>query len=232
MDSAFTKFIYSQTELTYLKDTDSLEIQRKNVEELILRAHLNSCFGVCVREAWVSFAAELIKERQSALKVVSVAGFPNGFAFTTLEKMKLVEVAFMHGAFDVDIVINMHWLKEKRYSLIKEEWKQIHQLVGEKTLKIIFENSLLTLDEKKYLYPLAAEVFLDNPRGYRFFKTNTGYNGVAQTQDVELMSQFTQKIIGIKPAGGIKNIEMAKSFYDIIQKNDVPLFRIGSSSIV
>lgn len=234
------KDILSVTELTFLNDQLPHNDQLTAINNLIQRAYSNQCFGVCVREQWVAMAASIISNNNYGLEVISVAGFPEGSQFTTTQKIDLISKAFEDKASEVDIVINLDWIKNGNFDAQYQEWSTIHKHIGNKGLKIIFENSLLTLEEKKRTYAMAAEIFendqeLQSNKGLRFFKTGTGYHGSAIVQDIELMSQFTNNhTIGIKAAGGIKTFEQALTFFNafLSASSNTKLFRIGSSSIV
>lgn len=229
--------ILSITELTFLNDNMTLVDQEKSVEDLLARAINNSCLGVCVREQWVQKSRKILDESNSNLLLVSVIGFPNGSDYSIEQKLELLEKASSDGADEFDMVISLDWVKSGQWDRLQKEWHQMHVATGSKALKLIFENSLLSKEEKKLTYKLAREVFLEQMKGNRFFKTNTGYHGSALLDDIQMMKEYTQDIIGIKAAAGIKTLDQARAFcasVNMIRSTDLntKLFRIGSSSLI
>ena len=154
---------------------------------------------VCVYPAFVHQAVELVKNKR--IQVCSVIGFPTG-ATTSAVKLYEAQEAVENGATELDIVINLGWLKEGKTEEIYQEIAQICEETGQ-TVKTILEMSLLTETEKQ----LAAEICLD--AGASYLKTSTGWSGGATVEDVALLKKIAKGRVGIKASGGIRTLEQA-----------------------
>jgi deoxyribose-phosphate aldolase len=154
---------------------------------------------VCVYPAFVHQAVELVKNKR--IQVCSVIGFPTG-ATTSAVKLYEAQEAVENGATELDVVINLGWLKEGKTEEIYREIAQICEETGQ-TVKTILEMSLLTETEKQ----LAAEICLD--AGASYLKTSTGWSGGATVEDVELLKKIAKGRVGIKASGGIRTLEQA-----------------------
>ncbi len=162
-------------------------------------------FGICVNPCYVKLAKEHLAG--SDVKIVTVAGFPLGASATEVKVFE-TKKAIEDGADEVDMVINVTWLKDKKYDLIVNEIKKIKEACGSHNLKVILETDLLTKDEIKKACELCIE------GGADLVKTSTGFvkNGVgAKVEDVELMHN-TVKNHGllVKASGGIRDRESAE----------------------
>lgn len=172
---------------------------------LFNEAKENNFFGVCINPCYVKLAKE--KLLNTNIKVVTVIGFPLG-ANTTEVKVFETQKAIDDGADEIDMVINVTWLKDKKYDLIKKEIKNIKEACKNHYLKVILETDLLTKAEIKKACELCVE------SGADLVKTSTGFvkNGVgAKVEDVELMYN-TVKSHGllVKASGGIRDKETAE----------------------
>jgi deoxyribose-phosphate aldolase len=154
---------------------------------------------VCVYPAFVHQAVELVKNKR--IQVCSVIGFPTG-ATTSAVKLYEAQEAVENGATELDVVINLGWLKEGKTEEIYQEIAQICEETRQ-TVKTILEMSLLTETEKQ----LAAEVCLD--AGASYLKTSTGWSGGATVEDVALLKKIAKGRVGIKASGGIRTLEQA-----------------------
>ncbi len=155
--------------------------------------------AVCVYPASVRTAAELLQGKQP--KVCTVVGFPTG-AMTSKVKLYEAQEAVENGATELDVVINLGWLKAGQTEEMHQEIAEICGSTGQ-TVKAILETTLLTDAEKR----LAAEICMD--AGVRFLKTSTGWNGGATVADVGLLKQATQERVGIEASGGIRTVSQA-----------------------
>jgi len=155
--------------------------------------------AVCVYPVHVRQAVELLHTKRP--KVCTVIGFPTG-ANTSRTKLFEAQEAAENGATELDVVINLGWLKMGETDKLHRELAEICEATGQ-TVKAILETGLLTDDEKK----LAAEVCLD--AGVTFLKTSTGWHGGATVEDVKLLKQVTRDRVGIKASGGIRSAEQA-----------------------
>lgn len=155
--------------------------------------------AVCVYPSAVSQAAELLHNKR--IQVCTVIGFPTG-ANTSATKLYEAQEAVENGATELDVVINLGWVKTGETDKIYREIAEICELTGQ-TVKAILETAVLTDSEKK----LAAEVCLD--AGVAYLKTSTGWFGGATVEDVRLLKEITRGQIGIKASGGIRTYEQA-----------------------
>lgn len=154
---------------------------------------------VCVYPAYVRQAVELLHHKLP--QVCTVIGFPTG---ASTSKVKLYEAheAVEDGATELDVMINLGWLKAGKTNELHRELAEICETTGQ-VVKAILETHLLTDTEKT----IAAEVCID--AGVTFLKTNTGWSGGVTVADVSLLKSVTKDQIGIKAAGGIRTAEQA-----------------------
>jgi len=168
---------------------------------------------VCVYPAAVREATEFLYGK--APQVCTVIGFPTG-ATTTATKCYEAAEAVENGAAELDVVINLGWLKGGSPERVNREIAEICEETGV-AVKAIIETGLLTQEEKQ----LAVEVCLD--AGVAFIKTNTGWFGGATVADVELIREIAHGQVGIKASGGIRTLE------DAIALIDAGANRLGTS---
>ncbi len=155
--------------------------------------------SVCVYPSYVRQAAEILHNR--APNVCAVIGFPSG-ATTSATKLYEAQEAAEHGATELDVVINLGWLRAGNTDALHREIAEICEATGQ-TVKAILEMALLTHEEKR----LASEVCLD--AGVQFLKTSTGWFGGATVEDVKLLKELTRDRVGIKASGGIRTVQQA-----------------------
>jgi deoxyribose-phosphate aldolase len=154
---------------------------------------------VCVNPVYVRQAVAWLHNKKP--QVCTVIGFPTG-ATTSAVKLYEAQEAAENGATELDVVINIGWLKSGMVNEVHRELAEIREATGQ-TIKAILEMTLLTDAEKR----LAAELCLDS--GVSFLKTSTGWNGGATVHDIRLLKEITQDKVGIKASGGIRTIEQA-----------------------
>jgi deoxyribose-phosphate aldolase len=159
---------------------------------------------VCLYPTAVRQAAELLHNQKT--KVCAVIGFPTGMT-TTATKLHEAEEAVECGAEELDVMINLGWLKSGKSEAVYHEIAAICNETG-KLVKAIIETHLLTNTEKR----LAAEIAMD--AGVAFIKTNTGWFGGATLEDVRLLQKITKGQVGIKASGGIHTLEQAISLIE------------------
>lgn len=169
--------------------------------------------AVCVYPSAVKIATELL--HNSKTKVAVVIGFPTG-ATTNGCKLFEAQEAVENGATELDVVINLGWLKEGNSELIYQEIASIVEETGV-VVKAILETAILTPTEKR----LAAEICMD--AGATFLKTSTGWFGGATVEDVALLHQITKGRLEIKASGGIRTLE------DAINLINAGATRLGTS---
>ena len=155
--------------------------------------------SVCVYPTAVIQARELLHDKQP--DVCTVIGFPTG-AMTSAVKLYEAQEAVENGATELDVVINLGWVKTRETDKIYREMAQICSETGQ-TVKAILETTVLSNEEKK----LAGEICLD--AGVAYLKTSTGWFGGATVEDVKLLKEITKGQIGIKASGGIRTYEQA-----------------------
>ena len=173
--------------------------------------------SVCIPASFVQQAKEYVGER---LAICTVIGFPNGYA-TTASKCFMAHDAVTHGADEVDMVINIGWLKDGKYDELTEEIRQIKAHCCGKLLKVIIETCLLTDDEKIALCKCVSD------SGADYIKTSTGFSTAGATfADVELFAKHVAPHVKIKAAGGISSLEDAEKFIALGAD------RLGTSRVV
>ncbi len=155
--------------------------------------------SVCIYPTYVKLAAELLNNKKPV--VCTVIGFPTG-AMTSATKLYEAQEAVENGAAELDVVLNLGWLKAGKTDDIHREIADICEETG-KPVKVILETSLLTDTEKV----LAAEIAMD--AGAAFLKTSTGWNGGATVEDVRLLKEVSRDRVGIKASGGIRTLQAA-----------------------
>lgn len=176
--------------------------------------------SVCIPPSYVKQAAEYIKSVGGNLKVCTVIGFPNGYN-TTAVKCFETEEAVKEGADEIDMVINIGWLKDKKYDALLDEIKKIKASCGGKLLKVIIETCLLTDEEKVKMCEIVTA------SGAEYIKTSTGFSTAGATfDDVKLMAENVGEGILVKAAGGISSIADAEKFVELGAS------RLGTSRIV
>lgn len=159
--------------------------------------------SACIPAAYVKEASDYVNGK---LAICTVIGFPNGYN-TTAVKVFETKDAIANGAEEIDMVINVGALKNKRYQEIEDEIRQVHEACGGKILKVIIETCLLTEEEKIKMCEIVTNA------GAEYIKTSTGFStGGATFADVELMRKHIGKEVKVKAAGGISSFDDAEEF--------------------
>ncbi|WP_297695153.1 deoxyribose-phosphate aldolase [uncultured Eudoraea sp.] len=188
----------------------------KAIKQLCAEALEYNFYAVCVNSCYVALAREELKD--SEVKIAAVVGFPLG-AMSTEAKVYEAQYCIEQGADEIDMVMNLGWLKSEEFGLVKEEIALIKQAIGSRKLKVIIETCYLTAEEKKIASMLVVEGKAD------FVKTSTGFgSGGATFEDIELISNVIQNKIKIKASGGIKDKKTALRYLDM------GVSRLGTSS--
>lgn len=173
--------------------------------------------SVCIPASYVRDAAEYLAGR---VAVCTVIGFPNGYS-TTETKCFEAKDAIARGADEIDMVINIGWLKDGRDAELRAEIAAVKAACGEKILKVIIETCLLTEEEKIRMCGIVTEAGAD------FIKTSTGFStGGATFADVELMVKNVGSGVRVKAAGGISSLADAERMLALGAD------RLGTSRIV
>jgi len=170
--------------------------------------------SVCVNSDYVSLAASILHKPESTVKVCTVVGFPLGAMCTTAKVDELRESVF-NGADEIDMVINLSWVKDKKWDDLLDELTRMRTAARSKVLKVIIECCLLSDEEKIKVCELCKQASVD------FVKTSTGFStGGATVHDVELMKKVVGDFPHIKAAGGIRDkkfmVELIKAGADRI----------------
>jgi len=171
----------------------------EQIQQCCYEAERYKFASVCVFPSYVQLAKELLQGKSP--NVSTVIGFPTG---ATTSKVKLYEAqeAVENGATELDVVINLSWLKTGKSDNLHREIAEICEETGQ-TVKAIIETTVLTEDEKR----LAVEILMD--AGIAYIKTSTGWYGGATVEDIRLIKSITKGRIGIKASGGIRTYEQA-----------------------
>lgn len=173
--------------------------------------------SVCIPASYVKQAKEYVGE---SLPICTVIGFPNGYSTTTVKCFE-TEDAVKNGADEIDMVINIGWLKDKKYDLLLAEIRQIKKACHGKILKVIIETCLLTDEEKIKMCELVSK------SGADYIKTSTGFSTAGATEhDIKLFAENVDVSVKIKAAGGISSVEDAEKFINLGAS------RLGTSRIV
>ena len=173
--------------------------------------------SVCIPPSFVKQAKEYVGDR---LKICTVIGFPKGY-MTTAAKFYEAQDAVENGADEIDMVINIGWLKEKRYDAVLKEIQAVRIACADKILKVIIETCLLTECEKIQMCQIVSA------SGADFIKTSTGFSsGGATKEDIALFARHVEPHVQIKAAGGIASVADAEDFIAL------GATRLGTSRIV
>ena len=173
--------------------------------------------SVCIPPSYVRQASEYLNGKMA---VCTVIGFPNGYMTTKAKEFETKD-AILNGAAEIDMVINIGWLKDRKYDLIEEEIRTLKAACGEKILKVIIETCLLTKEEKVTMCKIVTKAGAD------YIKTSTGFSTRGATfEDVELFAANVGEGVKIKAAGGISSMEDAERFLSLGAD------RLGTSRII
>lgn len=187
------------------------------IKEILDDAMKYSCASACIPPSFVKRAKDYVGER---LAICTVIGFPNGYS-TSAVKVFEAKDAIASGADEIDMVINIGDLKDKRYDYILNEIKLMKDVCGDKILKVIIETCLLTDEEKIKMCQLVSEAKAD------YIKTSTGFSKSGATrEDIKLFSENISSSVKMKASGGISSLE------DAIDYINLGCERLGTSRIV
>lgn len=204
--------IFPHIDHTLLKATATEE----QITQLCEEALKFRTASVCIPQSYVKFAHERFPE----LNICTVIGFPLGYS-TTEVKCFEAQNAIQNGASEIDMVVNLGWVKDGRFDDVRDEIARVKAACGDKILKVIIETCYLTEQEKIELCKCVTD------GGADFIKTSTGFGTAgADIEDIRLFKRHIGENVKIKAAGGVKN------------KSDLEMFlndgceRIGTSSAV
>ncbi len=205
--------IMKHVDHTLLKQTAT----REEIREICNDARKYRTASVCIPPCYVAFGAECLK---GEIPVCTVIGFPNGNSTTEIKCAEAAK-AIEDGAEEIDMVINIGWLRDGEDEKVLAEIKALKNVCGEKILKVIIETCLLTEDEKIRMCRIVTE------SGADYIKTSTGFAGGGATfEDISLFKKHVGANVRIKAAGGIKSFEDAEHFMELGAD------RLGTSRLV
>ncbi len=175
------------------------------------------CASVCIPAGYVAEAAGYVAGK---LPICTVIGFPNGYS-TTKAKCFEASDAVDNGAEEIDMVINVGWVKDAKWEQVLGEIKAVKAACRGKLLKVIIETCFLTDAEKIRLCGIVTD------SGADFIKTSTGFGGGGATrEDVALFKAHVGPGVRIKAAGGIADLKDAEDFINLGAD------RLGTSRVV
>ncbi len=188
----------------------------EDILKLCAEAKKYKFYAVCVNSCYVSLAANELKN--TAVKVASVVGFPLG-ANSCEAKVYEAKKCIADGADEIDMVLNIGFLKANLHKLVGEEISSVKEAIGNGTLKVILETCYLTDDEIKIACQIAKKAGAD------YVKTSTGFGTSGATEHaIKIMIEEVGKNLKIKASGGIKDAATAKKYIEM------GVNRIGTSS--
>ena len=173
--------------------------------------------SVCIPPSFVKSARDYVSDK---IKICTVIGFPLGYSDTRVKVFE-TKTALLDGADEIDMVINIGHLKDKKYDLIYSEIKAIKEVCRKKVLKVIIETCLLTKEEKIEMCKIVSDAGAD------YIKTSTGFSTAGATdEDIIIFKENVAEHVKIKAAGGISSLEDAERFLKLGAD------RLGTSRVV
>lgn len=207
------KEVLSRIDHTLLKQTATWEEIRTICDDGIRFG----CASVCIPASYVKQASDYVGGK---IAICTVIGFPNGYATSAAKCFETAD-AIANGATEIDMVINIGWVKDGRFDLVLEEIRAVKKACGDILLKVIIETCLLTEAEKIEMCRVVSE------SGAEYIKTSTGFGGAGATrEDVALFKAHVMPHLKIKAAGGIADMADAEAFVALGAD------RLGTSRIV
>ena len=173
--------------------------------------------SVCIPPSYVKQAKEYVGEK---IAVCTVIGFPNGYMTTAAKEFETKD-ALANGADEIDMVINLGWVKDGKFDLVEDEIRTLKAACGNKILKVIIETYLLTEEEKIKMCKVVTNAGAD------YIKTSTGFSTAGATfEDIALFATNIGPDVKMKAAGGISSFDDAEKFIFLGAS------RLGTSRIV
>ena len=173
--------------------------------------------SVCIPPSYVKQAKEYVGDKMA---VCTVIGFPNGYSTTKTKEFETKD-ALANGADEIDMVINIGWVKDKKYDLVEEEIRTLKAACKDKILKVIIETCLLTEEEKIRMCEAVTKAGAD------YIKTSTGFSTAGATfEDIKLFSGHIGPDVKMKAVGGISSLADGERFLELGAD------RLGTSRIV
>lgn len=183
----------------------SAEKNEQDIIKLCDEAIENGFFSVCINSGYIPLAKE--KLQGTDVKICTVVGFPLGANLTSVKAFETQE-AIQAGADEIDMVINVGWIKSQKWQAVKADIQAVLQACNGIPLKVILETCLLTKEE------IVQACEICKALNVAFVKTSTGFNkGGATVEDVALMKQTVGEI-GVKASGGVRDTQTALAMID------------------
>lgn len=205
--------ILSTVDHTLLSTTATWEQIRRLCDEGIAYQTASVCIPACFVEQAAAYVS-------GKIKICTVIGFPNGYTTTAAKCFEAAD-AIRNGAEEIDMVISLGAVKEKRWDAVLKEIQAVKETCGEHVLKVIVETCLLTEEEKIALCDVVSR------SGADFIKTSTGFSTSGATrEDIALFKSHVANSVRIKAAGGISSFEDAQAFLELGAD------RLGTSRLV
>lgn len=218
MDHSNYEAILARVDHTVLSPTATWEEIKSCLEDAM---HYKTATA-CIPPAYIELALAWRKAAPACqqVRICTVIGFPNGYN-TSASKFNEARDAVSKGADELDVVINLGWVKSKDWESIRHELQALREVTRKHVLKVIIETALLTDQEKIKLCEIVTEVGAD------YIKTSTGFaSGGATAADVRLLREHVGEKVKVKAAGGIR------SFEDATAMIDAGADRLGTSRLV
>ena len=213
MDRQTIQDLLSRADHTLLSQTATWEEIRQLCDDGVTYGSAS----VCIPPSYVSQAVAYLDGR---LPVCTVIGFPNGYSTTAVKCYEAAQ-AIADGAGEIDVVINLGWVKDGLWEQILSELEALRRVTRGHILKVIIETCYLTQAEKIKLCQLVTQ------SGADYIKTSTGFGPAGATfEDVAQFAAHVGPGVKIKAAGGISTLEDAAKFVALGAD------RLGTSRIV
>lgn len=207
------KMIFGKVDHTLLTQTATWE----EIKQICDDAVAYQTASVCIPPSYVKQAKEYLQDKMA---VCTVIGFPNGYNTTAVKEFETKD-AIANGADEIDMVINLGWVKDKKYDCIEQEIRTLKAACKDKILKVIIETCLLTEEEKIKMCQVVTAAGAD------FIKTSTGFSKAGATfEDITLFAENIGPDVKMKAAGGISSFADAEKFIELGAS------RLGTSRIV
>mgnify|MGYP000706177384 CR=1 FL=1 len=225
------------------KDGFSPHKQKKSIEKLSLEANKFDVAAVCVRPWQLQNTLAGRKELHGQYKIATAHALFPFHQMTSYQKIKEIEIALQEGSEEIDFLIPLESVLRGQFNSLYLEVSSLHELVGRKTLKIIFETAALTEELKKKAIETVVSALQKNSdkkeEGLRFLKTSTGYFKEPYTidqlaHDLHLFHYFSKGRYSLKPSGGIRTNQQIMKLLALCPFLDLTpnKFRIGSGSLI
>ena len=196
------QFILSKVDHTLLKQQSTWA----QIKQILDEGMENHTASACIPPCYVKQAKDYVGDK---LPICTVIGFPNGNMTTAVKVFETTD-AVANGADEIDMVINIGWIKDGLYQQQLEEIREVKKACRGKLLKVIIETCLLTDDEKIEMCKVV------NASGADYIKTSTGFSSAGATfDDVSLMRANSDPHVKVKAAGGISSVEDAEKFIEL-----------------